>query len=207
MLGDAGEGATSRGRLDDLAELKNRGVQDVLIACCDGLKGLPESITSTWPLADMQLCVVHMVRARLKYASTKHWQAIAKELRQVYTAATAGAAEARFAEFEAEWGAKYPALVAVWRRSWEHFVVFLRFPPEIRKVVYTTNMIESLNSRFRQATRRRGHFPDENAALKVLYLVIRDCQPNRPNVTGRTRNWKETINTLAGHYGDRITDQ
>ncbi|MER6539707.1 transposase, partial [Streptomyces sp900105755] len=168
--------------------------------------GLPDSISSIWPLADIQLCVVHMVRNSLKYASTKHWSQIAKELRQVYTAATAAAAEQRFAEFEETWGGRYPALIAVWRRNWEHFVIFLRFPPEIRKIVYTTNMIESLNSRFRQATRRRGHFPNDEAALKVLYLVIRDRQPNRRNPTGRTHNWKEAINILAGYYGDRVTD-
>lgn len=184
-VGKGGEGAKTW-----LTELRNRGVEDVLIACCDGLKGLPESIQNTWPQADVQLCVVHMVRASLKYASTKYWAQIARELRHVYTAANADAAEDRFAEFEAEWGARYPALIGVWRRNWEHFVMFLRFPPEIRKIVYTTNVIESLNARFRQATRRRGHFPDEDSALKVLYLVIRDRQPNRPNVTGRTRNWK-----------------
>ncbi|MFF5140225.1 IS256 family transposase [Streptomyces sp. NPDC013157] len=203
-VGSGGEGA--KAWMTWLAELKNRGVQDVLIACCDGLKGLPDSIQNIRPLADVQLCVVHMVRHSLKYASTKHWSLIAKELRYVYTAPTADAAEARFADFEDTWGAKYPALTATWRRSWEHFVMFLRFPPEIRKIVYTTNMIESLNSRFRQATRRRGHFPDEQSALKVLYLVIRDRQPNRPHITGQTRNWKEAINTLAGYYGDRITD-
>ncbi|MFF8848104.1 IS256 family transposase [Streptomyces sp. NPDC015127] len=203
-VGSGGEGA--KAWMTWLAELKNRGVQDVLIACCDGLKGLPVSIQNIWPLADIQLCVVHMVRHSLKYASTKHWQTIAKELRHVYTAPTMDAAEARFADFEDTWGATYPAMIATWRRSWEHFVMFLRFPPEIRKIVYTTNMIEPLNSRFRQATHRRGHFPDENAALKVLYLVIRERQPNRPNATGRTRNWKEAINSLAGFYGDRVTD-
>ncbi|MFG3291104.1 IS256 family transposase [Streptomyces sp. NPDC048179] len=203
-VGSGGEGAKTW--MAWLAELKNRGIEDVLIACCDGLKGLPDSIQNIWPLADIQLCVVHMVRNSLKYASTKHWSQIAKELRQVYTAATVDAAEQRFAEFEEIWGARYPALIGVWRRSWEHFVMFLRFPPEIRKIVYTTNMIKSLNSRFRQATRRRGHFPNEEAALKVLYLVIRDRQPNRRNPTGRTYNWKEAINTLAGFYGDRVID-
>ena len=202
-VGTGGEGAKTW--MTWLAELRNRGVQDVLVACCDGLKGLPESINDIWPRADVQLCVVHMVRASLKYASRKHWAAIAKELREVYTAPTQEAAEARFRDFEAAWGARYPALIGVWTRGWEHFVTFLRFPPEIRKVVYTTNMIESLNSRFRQATRRRGHFPDEQAALKVMYLVIRNPQPNRPNVTGRTGNWKEAINSLAGFYGERVT--
>jgi hypothetical protein len=121
-------------------------------------------------------------------------------------AANADAAEQRFAEFEDIWDARYPALIGLWRRSWEHFVMFLRFPPEIRKIVYTTNVIESLNSRFRQATRRRGHFPNEEADLKVLYLVIRDHQPNRSNPTGRTYNWKEATNTLTGFYGDRVID-
>lgn len=119
----------------------------------------------------------------------------------------ADAAEARFSEFEAEWGDRYPASIATWRRNWDHFVVFLRFPPEIRKIVYTTNTIESLNSRFRQATRRRGRFPTQEAAPKVLCLVIRDRRrPNQPNVTGQTRDWKTAINTLTGFYGDRVTD-
>ncbi|WP_457029704.1 IS256 family transposase [Kitasatospora sp. P5_F3] len=202
-VGTGGEGAKTW--MTWLTELRNRGVQDVLVACCDGLKGLPESVNDIWPQADVQLCAVHMVRASLKYASKKHWGAIAKELREVYTAPTQEAAESRFREFETEWGARYPAMVGVWTRGWEHFVTFLRFPPEDRRVVYTTNMIESLNSRFRQATRRRGHFPDEQAALKVMYLMIRNPQPGRPNVTGRTRDWKEAINSLATFYGERVT--
>lgn len=205
-VGSGGEGAKSW--LAWLAELKNRGVGDVLIACCDGLKGLPESISGIWPPADFQLCVVHMVRNGLKYASARHWSQFARELRQVCTAVTADAAEQRFAGFEEVWGAGYPALIALWRRSWEHLVMFLRFPPEIRKIVCTTNMIESLDSRFRQATRCRGHFPNEEAALKVLYLVIRDRprRPSRRSPTGRTHDWKEAVNTLAGCYGDRVTD-
>lgn len=204
-VGTGGEGAKTW--LTWLTELRNRGVQDVLVACCDGLKGLPESINAVWPLADVQLCVVHVVRSSLRFASKKHWGPIAKDLRAVYTAPTADAAEARFEEFEATWGGLYPAMIATLRRSWEHFIVFLRFPPAIRKVVYTTNMIESLNARFRQATRRRGHFPDDDSAIKVLYLVIRNPQQGKPNVTGRTRDWKEAINTLAEFYGDRVTQQ
>ena len=200
--GTGGEGAKTW--MTWLAELRNRGIEDVLIACCDGLKGLPESITSIWPLADVQLCVVHMVRASLRFASKKDWGAIARDLKAVYTAPTADAAEQRFADVEAEWGSTYPAMVAVWRRNWEHFIVFLRFPPAIRKIVYTTNAIESLNARFRQAVRRRGHFPDEQAALKVLYLVIRDRQPGKQNITGNTRDWKQAINSLADFYGDRV---
>lgn len=201
-VGTGGEGAKTW--MTWLAELRNRGVEDVLIACCDGLKGLPESITNIWPFADVQLCVVHMVRASLRFASKKDWGAIAKDLRAVYTAPTADAAEQRFADLEAEWGSSYPAMIGVWRRNWEHFIVFLRFPPAIRKIVYTTNAIESLNARFRQAVRRRGHFPDEQAALKVLYLVIRDRQPGKQHITGGTRDWKQAINSLAEYYGDRV---
>ncbi|WP_043701195.1 IS256 family transposase, partial [Nocardia abscessus] len=203
-VGDGGEGA--KHWMAVLAELRNRGVEDVCIVCCDGLKGLPESIAEIWPQADVQLCVVHLVRASLKYAGKQHWGPISKQLRQVYTAPTVDAAEARFAEFAAEWGDRYPMIVKTWRGSWEHFTTFLQFPPEIRRVVYTTNMIESLNARFRQAVRRRGHFPTDQAALKVLYLVIRDRRKNRPNVVGHTPGWKRALQQFALIYGDRITD-
>jgi len=120
-------------------------------------------------------------------------------------APTEAAAEQRFAEFEQAWGGRYPAIIRLWRSSWEQFTPFLSFPPDIRKIVYTTNAIESLNARFRQATRRRGHFPDEQAALKVLYLVIRTPVKNRANVTGATPGWKAAPNSLTMYYGDRIT--
>jgi putative transposase len=187
-----------------LAELRNRGVADLCIVACDGLKGLPEAIGEVWPLATVQSCVVHLVRGTFRYASKVHWSAITKALRTVYTAPTTDAAEARFAEFETEWGDRYPAIIRLWRSLWEHFTPFLAFPPEIRKVIYTTNAVESLNSRFRQATRRRGHFPNEQAALKVLYLVIRSPIANRANVTGRTTGWKAALNALALFYGERI---
>ncbi|WP_145737879.1 IS256 family transposase [Saccharopolyspora dendranthemae] len=202
-VGTGGEGAKQW--MSVLTELKNRGVADVLIACCDGLKGLPEAINEVWPLATVQECVVHLVRASLRYASRAHWGAITKSLRTVYTAPTVEAAEERFDEFEQVWGAKYPAIIRLWRSSWEQFTPFLAFPPEIRKIIYTTNAVESLNARFRQATRRRGHFPSEQAALKVLYLVIRSPQRNRTNVTGRTHGWKQALNTLVMFYGDRIS--
>jgi putative transposase len=201
--GTGGEGA--KHWMTVLTELKNRGVADVLIACCDGLKGLPEAISEVWPQATVQECVVHLVRSSLRYASKKHWSAITKALRTVYTAPTVEAAEARFAEFDEVWGTTYPAIIRLWRAAWEQFTPFLAFPPEIRKLVYTTNAVESLNSRFRQATRRRGHFPSDQAALKVLYLVIRNPQRNRTNVTGRVPGWKAILNTLTLFYGDRIT--
>ena len=166
---------------------------------------LPASINDTWPLARVQTCVVHLVRNSLKYASKKYWPQITKALRAVYASATIDAAETRFAEFEQEWGAKYPAIVKLWQAAWSEFIPFLQYPLPIRKVIYTTNLIESLNARFRQATRRRGHFPTEAVALKVLYLVIRNKPHNRPHITGKTTGWKEIINTLAAEYGERIT--
>lgn len=204
-VGTGGEGA--KGWLNHLSDLKNRGVEDILIVACDGLKGLPDAITTLWPAATVQLCVVHLVRASLRYASKKYWGAITKQLKQIYTAPTAEAAETVFAEFCAEWEDKYPAMIRLWRNSWEQFTPFLSYPPELRKLVYTTNAIESLNARFRQATRRRGHFPNEQAALKVLYLVIKNPLKNRPNITGRTVGWKQALNTLAMYYGDRLNVQ
>jgi transposase-like protein len=187
-----------------LTELRNRGVADVCIVCCDGLKGLPEAIAATWPLATIQTCVVHLVRNSLRYASKADWSKITTGLKAVYTAATVTAAEARFAEFAQTWRGKYPALIAMWERSWAEFVPFLDFPLEIRTLVYTTNGIESLNSRFRQAVRRRGHFPTEQAAMKILYLTVRERRPNRSNPTGKINAWKSILNTLAITYGDRL---
>jgi putative transposase len=171
------------------------------------LKGLPEALNSLWPQADVQLCVVHLVRASLRYASKRYWPQITKALKGIYTARTVDAAGLLFDEFAQEWEEKYPAMIRMWRNSWENFIPFLAFPPDIRKLVYTTNQIESLNARFRQATRRRGHFPTEQAALKVLYLVIKNPLKNRTNITGKTVSWKQALNTLSLHYGDRINAQ
>lgn len=204
-VGDGGEGA--KHWMSVLAELRNRGVEDVLVVCCDGLKGLPESIGEIWPQAIVQLCVVHLVRASLKYAAKQHWGPISKTLRTIYTAPTGAAAEQRFNEFKAEWGGQYPMIIRTWEAAWEQFTPFLAFPPEIRRVIYTTNMIESMNARFRQAVRRRGHFPSDQAALKVLYLVIRDRRKNRPNVVGKTAGWKRALQQFALYFGDRVTDQ
>jgi len=203
-VGTGGEGAKHWAGV--LAELRNRGVADVMIVCCDGLKGLPEAISDAWPLADVQQCVVHLVRSSLKYSSRKYWGQITKELKEIYTAPTVEAAQVCFDEFADKWDSKYPAMTAVWRNSWEQFTPFLKFPAPIRKLVYTTNAIESLNSRFRHAIRRRGHFPNEQAALKVLYLVIRNPIKNRPNITGKISGWKDILNTLALFYGERITE-
>jgi transposase-like protein len=187
-----------------LTELRNRGIADALIVCCDGLKGLPDAIRATWPDATVQTCVVHLVRNSLRYASKKHWSQITRQMRVIYTAATVEAAEVAFGEFAECWRDIYPAMIRAWEASWNEFVPFLEFPTELRKIVYTTNAIESLNSRFRRSVRRRGHFPNEQAALKVLYLVATQRRPNRENLSGKINGWKHILNALTIHYGDRI---
>ncbi len=146
-----GEGAKQW--MNMLSDLKNRGILDACIVCCDGLKGLPEAITATWPAATVQTCVVHLVRNSLRYASKKYWQAITRDLKKMYTAPSLAAAEAEFETFARQWEPLYPAMVRMWRNSWTEFIPFLDFPVEVRKLIYTTNGIESLNARFRAATR------------------------------------------------------
>ncbi len=197
-----GEGAKQWATM--LTELRNRGLADALIVCCDGLKGLPDSIRATWPDATVQTCVVHLVRNTLRYVSKKYWSAITREMREIYTAPSLPAAEALFAEFADRWRDTYPAMIGSWESSWNEFIPFLEFPPELRKVVYTTNAIESLNARFRRAVRHRGHFPNEQAALKVLYLVANQNRPNRADLVGRINGWKPILNALTIHYGDRV---
>ncbi len=199
-----GEGAKQWAAM--LGELRNRGLADALIVCCDGLRGLPESIRVTWPEAVVQTCVVHMVRNSLRYASKTHWGPITKSMREICTAPTTEAAETLFEAFAQDWEDTYPAMIRSWRQSWNEFTPFLEFPAELRRVVYTTNAVESLNARFRRAVRHRGHFPNEQAAMKILYLVATAKHKNRSNLTGKTNGWKTILNTLTVHYGDRIAD-
>jgi putative transposase len=166
-VGTGGEGAKYWQHV--LTEIKNRGVKDVCIVVCDGLTGLPDAITATWPLAVTQTCVIHLLRNSFRYASRKDWATLARDLRRVYTAPTEAAALDRFAEFSEVWEGRYPAIIKLWENAWAEFVPFLAFDSEIRSVIYTTNAIESLNARFRRAVKARGHFPSENAALKCLY--------------------------------------
>ena len=201
--GDGNEGAKQWAGY--LTELRNRGVDDVMIVCCDGLTGLPDAIEATWPLAIVQTCVVHLVRASVRYVARADYKAVCDDLRKVYTAPTLDAAETSWLEFTETWGTKYPAVVGVWERAWEQFIPFLAFPAELRRLMYTTNSIESLNSRFRQAVRRRGHFPTEQSALKVLYLCVKRKEKNRSNPTSRVVGWTQILNTLIVTYGDRIT--
>ncbi len=200
--GDGGEGA--KFWLGVLTEIKNRGVEDVCIVVCDGLKGLPDSITTCWPLATVQACVIHLLRNTFRFASRKYWDAMAKDLRPVYTAANEASALARFQEFDEQWGQRYPAITRMWRSAWTEFVPFLDYDVEVRRVICTTNAIESLNARYRRAIRARGHFPTEQAALKCLYLATRSLDP-----TGRGRarwviRWKPALNAFAVTFEGRI---
>lgn len=202
--GDGGEGAKQWGAY--LTELRNRGLEDVMIVCCDGLTGLPDAINLVWPLAQVQTCVVHLIRSSCKYVSRADRKAVCADLKTVYTAATLDAAEAAWLEFDEAWGTKYPAVIGVWERAWEEFIPFLSHPPELRKIMYTTNAIESLNARFRHAVNRRGHFPTEQAAMKVLYLCIKRKEKNRSNPTGKIVGWGQILNALVVAYGDRVTN-
>ena len=199
-----GEGAKQWATM--LGELRNRGLADALIVCCDKLRGLPEQVRATWPEATVQTCVVHMVRNSLRYAAKTHWGPITKSMREIYTAPTTEAAEARFEAFAQDRDHTYPAMIRAWRQSWDEFTPFLEFPAELRRVVYTTNAADSLNARFRRAVRHRGHFPNNQAALKVLYLVATAKRKNQSNPTGKTNGSKTILNTLTVHYGDRIAD-
>jgi transposase-like protein len=201
-VGQGGEGA--KYWLTVLTEIKNRGVADVCIVCCDGLKGLPDSIAATWPQAIVQTCVLHLIRHTFRLAGRHDWAEIAKALRPVYTAPTEDAARQRFGEFTETWGAKYPGIIRLWDNAWAEFVPFLAFELEVRRVIFSTNAIESLNARLRRAVRARGHFPNEQAALKCLYLVIRSLDP-----TGRGRQrwavrWKPALNAFALMFEGRI---
>ena len=203
-IGDSkGEGA--KFWLSVMSELKNRGVDDVLIVCCDGLKGLPDAIEAVWPLATIQTCVVHLLRASFRYAGWDTRGKIAAALRPIYTAESVDAAAEALNTFEDEWGKRYPAIVRLWRDSWEVFTPFLAYPPEIRRVVYTTNMIESINYQLRKVTKTRGHFPTEKAALKLLCLATRNITTERGGASGTgTQGWKACLNALAIYFPGRI---
>lgn len=201
--GDGGEGA--KFWLSVLTEIKNRGTADVCIVVCDGLKGLPEAVNTVWSQAVVQTCVIHLLRNTFRYASRKYWDQIAKDIRPVYTAATEAAAKERFVEFTASWGAQYPAIIKLWENAWSEFVPFLDYDVEIRRVICSTNAIESLNARYRRAIRARGHFPTEQAALKCLYLVTRSLDPTGRGKARWAMRWKPALNAFAITFNGRIT--
>jgi len=201
--GDGSEGA--KFWLAVLTEIKNRGVADVCIVVCDGLKGLVDSVATAWPAAIVQTCVIHLIRNTFRYASRRDRDALAKDLRPVYTAPSEAAAAARFDELAQRWGTQYPAIVRLWRSAWAEFVPFLDYDVEIRRVLCSTNAIESLNARYRRAVRARGHFPTEQAALKCLYLATRALDPTGRGRTKWAVRWKPALNAFAITFEGRIT--
>ena len=199
-----GGGESAKFWMTVLADLKNRGVGDVFFVVCDGLKGLPDAVNAVYPKAIVQACVIHLIRATLRYASRKYWDQLAGDLRAIYTAPSVDAAWAAFEELEQKWGKPYPAIPKLWRAAWEEFTPFLAYDVEIRRVLFSTNAIESLNARYRRAVGARGHFPTEQAALKTLYLVTRGLYPNGTGQTRWTTRWKPALNAFAITFADRM---
>ena len=188
--------------LQVVTELRNRGVQDIFIACVDGLKGFPDAIEAVFPKAVVQLCIVHMVRHSLNYVSWKRRPEVAADLRHIYQAATAEEAELRLGEFEAKWDAEYLPIGQSWRRNWSRLIPFFDYPPEIRKVIYTTNAIESVNMSLRKLTKNRGSFPSDEALTKLFYLALRNISQKW---TMPIRDWKAALTRFTIQFGDRIS--
>jgi putative transposase len=183
-----------------LTELKNRGVRDVLIFCVDGLKGFPQAIESVYPEAWIQLCIVHLVRASLNYVNWKERKRVATDLKAIYRAATASQAEMELTEFMARWGSKYQAIGKLWKENWERVIPFFEFAPEVRRVIYTTNAVESLHMSLRKVIKTRGSFPSEEAALKLLYLALRNVSAKWDTI----QHWKQALNHFQMIWGERI---
>ena len=187
--------------LQVVTELKNRGVQDIFIACVDGLKGFPEAIESVYPQTAVQLCLVHMVRHSLNYVSWKMRKAVAADLRSVYAATTLEAARAALDAFEQQWGSDYPPIVQSWRRNWDRIAPFFDYPPEVRRIIYTTNAIESVNMSLRKITKNRGSFPSDEALLKLFYLALNNIAKRW---TMPVQNWKPVLNRFTIQFGERM---
>ena len=201
--GDGGEGAKYWQQV--LTEIKNRGVEDVLMLVCDGLKHLPEAVNAVWPDTIVQTCIVHLMRNTYRYAARQDWEAITRDLKPVYQAATLEHAEERFLEFQETWGAKYPAVIRLWSNAWAEFVPFLQFDREIRRIVCTTNAIESVNARIRKAVKARGHFPNEQAALKCVYLAVMALDPTGKGRARWTQRWKQALNAFDITFDGRLS--
>jgi putative transposase len=183
-----------------LTDLKQRGVNDILIACVDGLKGFPEAIEAVFPATTVQTCIVHLIRHSLKYVPRKQYEQVAKDLRPIYTAIDADQALLALEAFERKWGQQIPVIGQAWRSAWEHVTPFMAFPPEVRRVIYTTNAIEALNRQLRKAVKTKGHFPTEDAARKLIYLAIGNAVPQWT----RTRGWTKALLAFKIHFGDRL---
>jgi putative transposase len=199
-----GENEGAKFWLQVLTELKNRGVEDIFILCADGLKGLPEAVEATFPKAIFQTCVVHMVRHSLSYVPHQEKKAVAADLKKIYQSATREMASSALDDFELTWGEKYPVIVRSWRQNWEKVTPFLDFPAEVRKVIYTTNIVESLNATLRKSVRNRGHFSTEESLMKVLYLAIRGVSKKW---TLPVHDWKLALNRFAIMFPDRFPEK
>lgn len=197
-------GESAKYWLNVLTELRNRGVADVFFVVCDGLTGLPDSVAATWPRAIVQACIIHLIRGTFRYASKRYWAELARDIRPIYTAPTVAAAEEALAFLEEKWGKPYPAIPRMWRAAWEQFTPFLAYDLEIRKVLCSTNAIESLNARYRRAVTVRGHFPTDQAALKTLYLVTRSLDPKGTGQARWINRWKPALNAFAITFADRM---
>jgi putative transposase len=200
--GSGGEGA--KFWMAVLTDLRNRGVNDTFFVVCDGLKGLPEVVSNVWPQAIVQTCIIHLIRNTFRLTSRKYWDEIKRDIKPIYTAVNATAARVAFNELNDKWGQRYPAVIRLWDNAWAEFIPFLDYDLEIRTVICSTNAIESLNARYRRAIKARGHFPNELAALKCLYLVTRSLDPTG---TGRARwmmRWKPALNAFAITFSDRF---
>jgi putative transposase len=183
-----------------LTDLKQRGVQDILICCVDGLKGFPEAIEAVFPATTVQTCIVHLIRHSLKYVPRRHYEQVTKDLRPIYTAIDADQALLALEAFEEKWGMQLPVIGQAWRAAWEHVTPFMAFAPEVRRVIYTTNAIEALNRQLRKAVKTKGHFPTEDAARKLIYLAIQNAVPQWT----RTRGWTKALLAFKIHFGDRL---
>jgi len=189
--------------LSVLTDLRNRGVEDILIASVDGLKGFPEAINSIYPETEVQLCIVHQIRSSLRYVASKNQKAFMTDLKRVYRAVSKEAAEEALNELENRWGAKYPIVIKSWRSKWENLSVYFRYPEEIRRIIYTTNIIEAVHRQFRKLTKTKGAFPNQNSLLKLLYLGIQNAEKKW---TMPIRNWSLTLSQLSIYFEGRLDE-
>ena len=185
-----------------LNDLKQRGVQDILICCVDGLKGFPEAIEAIFPRTTVQTCIVHLIRHSLKYVPRRQYDQVVRDLKPIYTAIDADAAMLALEAFDEKWGEKLGVITQAWRSAWEHVTPFMAFPPEVRRVIYTTNAIEALNRQLRKAIKTKGHFPNEDSARKLIYLAVTNAVPQWT----RTRHWTLALLAFKIHFGDRLPD-
>jgi putative transposase len=183
-----------------LTDLKQRGVQDILMCCVDGLKGFPEAVEAVFPQTTVQTCIVHLIRQSLRYVPRRQYDAVVKDLKPIYTANNPDQALLALEAFEQKWGQQLPVIGEAWRSAWEHVTPFMAFPDEVRRVVYTTNAIEALNRQLRKAIKTKGHFPSEDAARKMIYLAIQNAVPQWT----RTRGWTKALLAFKIQFGDRL---